>query len=103
MEGWHASRSDRRARWTSSRSRWRRPHAEPRIVASALPAEIAMILNPKIVASIVLGCLVFCGSPTTVRAEDAWPTRPVRIMVGFAAGGATDIIARLVARKMEQT
>jgi tripartite-type tricarboxylate transporter receptor subunit TctC len=34
------------------------------------------------------------------RAQDSWPNRPIRIVVGFAAGGATDISTRVMQPKL---
>jgi tripartite-type tricarboxylate transporter receptor subunit TctC len=33
---------------------------------------------------------------------DAWPTKPVKIIVPFAAGGATDVVARLLGQKLNE-
>jgi len=40
-------------------------------------------------------------APSLASAE-AWPARPVRIIVPFAAGGATDVVARLLAQKLNE-
>jgi len=33
-------------------------------------------------------------------AEPAWPTKPIRLLLGFSAGGGSDIVARLVAKPL---
>ena len=45
----------------------------------------------------VLCAAVLCAVPA---AAQLYPIRPVRVVVGFAAGGPTDVIARIVAQDM---
>ena len=45
--------------------------------------------------------MAFCVC--TVHAQDAWPSRPIKIIVPVAAGGTVDIVARMLAQELSQS
>lgn len=50
--------------------------------------------------------LLTCGAAglaTPAVATEAWPSQPLKILVGFAAGGANDLIARIIAKELQQS
>ena len=47
-------------------------------------------------------CLPAGFAPPAQAQSQAWPARPVRMMVGFSSGSATDLTARLIAPKLAE-
>ena len=46
--------------------------------------------------------LALLGSGGAALAQAAWPTKSVRIVVGFAPGGTTDVMARVIAQGLTE-
>ena len=53
--------------------------------------------NICIAIAATLGSCLALAAPAV---ETSWPTKPLKLVVGYAAGGATDVVARLVANRM---
>jgi tripartite-type tricarboxylate transporter receptor subunit TctC len=48
----------------------------------------------------VLACLILLTSQALPQPGNSFPTQPVRLIVGFAAGGGNDVLARVIADKL---
>jgi tripartite-type tricarboxylate transporter receptor subunit TctC len=60
-----------------------------------------MKLARRVFLQLAAGAAALPAVSRIARAQ-AYPTRPVRIMVGFAAGGATDIVARIMGQWLSE-
>lgn len=51
---------------------------------------------------IILACVLCAGASFLAHAQQAYPNRPLRLVVNFAAGGTSDVLARALARPLEK-
>jgi tripartite-type tricarboxylate transporter receptor subunit TctC len=55
----------------------------------------------RTLAVAVLSLLGICASG--ISHAQSWPSKPIRIVVGFAPGGTTDAMARMVAQSLTES
>jgi tripartite-type tricarboxylate transporter receptor subunit TctC len=55
----------------------------------------------KGIATVAVGCAVLGLAPISAHAQ-SYPARPVRIVMPFTAGGATDLLARVLGQKLTE-
>jgi tripartite-type tricarboxylate transporter receptor subunit TctC len=59
-------------------------------------------VNRRSTLAAVLCCTLACAWTPQAQAEDSFPVRPVKLLVGFAPGGSSDTVARIMAPRMAE-
>jgi len=57
-------------------------------------------MNRRHLLTAALGAATAAALPSGLRAQAAWPTRPIRVIVPYAAGGVVDVMTRAVTTRM---
>jgi tripartite-type tricarboxylate transporter receptor subunit TctC len=60
-------------------------------------------MKKNLLLAFCLGAVSLAGVALQPAAAETWPARPVKVIVGFAPGGPTDLFARLIAQKLSET
>ena len=56
----------------------------------------------KVWLAAVGACALMLGGSATMTRADSYPSKPIQMVVGYAAGGSTDIIARIVGQQLSE-
>src|SRR5262249_36975567 len=54
------------------------------------------------IAALLASVLALVAAATTAPAQSRYPDHPVKVVVGFSAGGGTDVAARVIAQKLTE-
>ena len=58
-------------------------------------------MSKAVALAAAIAALVYSGFTSSALAAD-YPTKPITLMIGFAPGGPSDVMARILTRKMEE-
>jgi len=56
-------------------------------------------MKTRLLLGLIAGCIAFSDG---VRAQDSWPTKPIRWIVTYAVGGGVDISSRIITPKISE-
>jgi tripartite-type tricarboxylate transporter receptor subunit TctC len=56
----------------------------------------------RVIALALLSAFTAANFPAIAAAQESYPTRPIRIIVPFPAGGPSDVLARIIGERMTQ-
>ena len=60
-----------------------------------------MSINRRLASAALLGAAL-CAAVPVLAQTAAFPSKPIRIIVPYPAGGATDVSARLVGQRLQE-
>jgi tripartite-type tricarboxylate transporter receptor subunit TctC len=96
-------RSDREAEWAYGLL-W--PRVAYATYARTTPNKVGSRMSFRLPISsgllALLAAALWCASPAASAAEAAYPSKLVRVVVPFAAGGSTDLLARNIAQRLNE-
>src|SRR6202171_6313156 len=56
----------------------------------------------RVMSRVALAALALALALVATSALAAWPERPVKVLIGYAPGGSTDLVARLLSAKLSE-
>src|SRR5690242_2636232 len=78
---------------------------DPRNEETPMPRPTASPLSRRtLLAGVAAAAAITLATPGVVRAQagGTWPSQPVRMILPYAPGGPTDVIARLICDTLSQ-
>ena len=66
-----------------------------------MPRKALSVLSHGLTTTAALSTCLALGWPPGLLADD-YPSRPIRIVVGFAPGGGVDVLARVITQKISE-
>ena len=78
------------------------PNRLKRNVVQALCRDSSSTYDKTMIEKPLFAAVLCAAAMTPAHGADAWPTRPIRMIVPFSPGGTSDTMARILGQKMTE-